>query len=186
MRSCVFVVTRDGLAVRGLIMRTTASGCTKSTHTAVKRAESCLALGIWIMCKLHFSLDHWSLLSIHEYAKTRQWPIHSLTHSLTCSIHRLDVNFIRIFTLNKIDLINYANPRWQIGLMSGSWVRVLPRTDFFFRTGNYSLFFVCIHQKLLHLISKNACWLTGAFDLFITIVYTVFSAWQDAYYRNID
>ena len=51
-RSCEFAVTGDGLVVRGLITKETASSCIKLTHMAVKKAESCLALGILITCKL--------------------------------------------------------------------------------------------------------------------------------------
>ena len=51
VRNSVSAVTRDGLAVRDLMMRKTASSYTKSTHMAARKAGSCLALGIWIMCK---------------------------------------------------------------------------------------------------------------------------------------
>ena len=50
--SCDFAVTRDGLIVRDLIMKKTAPSSIKSIHMAAERAEFCLALGIWIMCKL--------------------------------------------------------------------------------------------------------------------------------------
>ena len=51
VRNSVCAVTRDGLAVRGLMTKKTASSYTKSTHMAARKAGSCLALGIWIMCK---------------------------------------------------------------------------------------------------------------------------------------
>ena len=51
VRNSVSAVTRDGLAVRDLMMRKTASSYTKSIHMAARKAGSCLALGIWIMCK---------------------------------------------------------------------------------------------------------------------------------------
>lgn len=51
VRNSVSAVTRDGLAVRDLMIRKTASSYTKSIHMAARKAGSCLALGIWIMCK---------------------------------------------------------------------------------------------------------------------------------------